>query len=103
MTYRSYPHNTSDTQITFDSRERHFIVYLNNYSCFRDDPKEIRRLFGKARNVPSVKAIEAWCIEQLESVRKKETSYDKDRILQEGFGPEAHGEEEPNDNTRMII
>ena len=25
------------------------------------------------------------------------------RVISEGFGPEAHGEEEPNDNTKTIV
>jgi len=54
--------------------------------------------------VASVKAMQAWAEEMVASYIKEEPSYDKERILNEGFGPEAHGdEEEPNDNTRMII
>ena len=104
MSRIKYPNNTQDTILEFDTREKHFILFLDNYSCFKDDPKEIRRAFGKARNVPSVKAMEAWAEEMLDQYPKKDISFDKERILQEGFGPEAHGEEEePNDNTRMII
>ncbi len=103
MSRKHYPLNTKDTSLEFDTREKHFILYLDNYSCFKTDPKEIRRAFGKARNVPSVKAMEAWAEEMILEYPSKDISFDKDRILQEGFGPEAHGEEEPNDNTRMII
>ena len=104
MAIKAYPHNTQDTILSFDTREKHFILYLNNYSCFKTDPKDIRREFRKARNVPSVKAMEAWAEEMVASYVKQSPSFDKDRILSEGFGPEAHGdEEEPNDNTRMIV
>ena len=102
MSRKHYPLNTQDTKLEFDTREKHFILYLDNYSCFHSDPKAIREAFGKARNVPSVKAMEAWAEEMMSSY-VKDNSFDKDRIMQEGFGPEAHGDEEPNDNTRMII
>ena len=105
MSRKHFPGNTQDTTLEFDTREKHFILYLHNYSCFHNNPKEIRKAFGKARNVPSVKAMEAWAEEMVASYVKEEPSFDKERILNEGFGPEAHGdnEEEPNDNTRMII
>tara|TARA_B100001063_G_scaffold213036_1_gene212408 strand:- start:461 stop:775 length:315 start_codon:yes stop_codon:yes gene_type:complete len=103
MSIQVYPHNTNDTILTFDTRHKHFVLYLDNYSCFKDNPKDIRRAFGKARNVPSVKAMEAWAEEMCAAYVKQTPSFDKDRILNEGFGPEAHGdEEEPNDNTMMI-
>lgn len=95
MSRKHYPNNTKDTSLEFDTREKHFILYLHNYSCFHNDPKEIRRAFGKARNVPSVKALEAWAEEMLSTYVKDESTFDKERILSEGFGPEAHGEEEP--------
>ena len=103
MSRKFYPANTQSTSLEFDTREKHFILYLHNYSRFHTDPKEIRREFGKARNVPSVKAMEAWAEEMITTYVSDENSFDKERILNEGFGPEAHGDEEPNDNTRMII
>ena len=107
MSRKFYPANTKSASLEFDTREKQFILYLHvgshQYSCFHSDPKEIRREFGKARNVPSVKAMEAWAEEMVASYVKEEPSFDKERILNEGFGPEAHGDEEPNDNTRMII
>ena len=94
MTIKPYPNNIKDTILTFDTREKHFILYLDNYSCFKSDPKEIRKAFGKARNVPSVKAMEAWAVEMLETYTN--TRSDKDDQLRaeiirnEGFGPESH-------------
>ena len=97
MTIKPYPNNTLDTILSFDTREKHFILYLDNYSCFKTDPKEIRRAFGKARNVPSVKAMEAWAVEMLSTYMKVNTEdTDKDDQLRaeiirnEGFGPESH-------------
>ena len=108
MAVKAYPQNTRDSILTFNTREKHFILYLHvgshQYSCMHTDPKQIRREFGMARNTPSVKAMEVWAEEMVASYVKQSPSFDKERILQEGFGPEAHGdEEEPNDNTRMIV
>ena len=94
MTLKSYPHNVKDTTLTFDTREKHFILYLDNYSCFKDNPKDIRRAFGKARNVPSVKAMEAWAVEMLDIYSNSSTDKDDqlraEIIRNEGFGPESH-------------
>tara|TARA_B100001063_G_C16401029_1_gene374878 strand:- start:3 stop:317 length:315 start_codon:yes stop_codon:yes gene_type:complete len=103
VSIKAYPNNQQHTILTFDSREKHFILYWDNKSMFFDSPEKIRKAFGKARNVPSVKAMEAWAEEMVASYVKQSPAFDKDRILSEGFGPEAHGDdEEPNDNTRMI-
>ena len=111
MSRIKYPNNTQDTILEFDTREKHFILFLNNYSVFKKEPSEIRREFGKARNVPSVKAMEAWAIEMVATYSRQRSTDKDDRyraqvIKMEGFGPEAHGdgddEEEPNDNTMMI-
>ena len=94
MTLKSYPYNVKDTTLTFDTREKHFILYLDNYSCFKDNPKDIRRAFGKARNVPSVKAMDAWAVEMLDIYSNSSTDKDDqlraEIIRNEGFGPESH-------------
>ena len=98
MSRVNYTNNTQDTKLEYDTREKHFILYLNNYSSFKTEPSEIRKEFRKARNVPSVRAMEAWAIEMVAKYDNQPSSTDKDDRLRaeiikmEGFGPEAHGD-----------
>lgn len=110
MSIKAYPNNQQDCLLSFDTREKHFTLYYKFTSRFVSTPLEIRQAFGVARNTPGVKAMQAWAEEMLSSYVKTSLTDDDDDLLRqeiinnEGFGPEAHGdEEEPNDNTRMIV
>lgn len=67
------------------------------------DPKELWRVMGKAKYTDASKRLREWAEELHEAtLAKAAPKLDTDRIAAEGFGPEAHGDEDPTSNTKMI-
>ena len=67
------------------------------------EPKQVWRALGTAKYTDRSKAIREWCEEIHEiTLAKAAPKLDTDRIAAEGFGPEAHGDEDPTSNTKMI-
>jgi len=65
------------------------------------DPKDVWRCMGTAKYTATAKALKEWAEEMVTATLPK-PELDKDRIAAEGFGPEAHAEEDPTSNTKMI-
>ena len=54
-----------------------------------------------AKYTETAKALKEWAVEMVEATLPT-PELDKDRIAKEGFGPEAHADEDPTANTKMI-
>lgn len=105
MKVTPFPGNTRDCNFEyFRVREgpNYFVSYYKHSSRLHYDPKECWRVLGVAKFTDTGKALKQWAVEMYESTLPK-PELDMAAIAAEGFGPEAHAEEEPNDNTRTII
>lgn len=81
-----------------------FRVFYKGVTCIRLDPVETGRVFGIAKFTPWVNEMREWAKEMVATYDKSaKEDLDKDRITKEGFGPEAHIDEDPTTNTKMII
>ncbi len=80
----------------------YFVSYYKNSSRLHYDPKNCWRVLGQAKFTDTGKALKAWAVEMYENNLPK-PELDMAAIAAQGFGPEAHTDEEPNDNTRTII
>jgi hypothetical protein len=104
MEYK-YEGNTNDTYISyFRNREgpNGILVYYKNVSRFVSTSKGLRDVFGSARYTDSVKSASKWADEMIAKYDTSSHDVSHDEIVKDGFGPEAHKELEPNDNTRMV-
>lgn len=83
----------------------HAIVLYKNCSRVILSAKELRQVYGPAKFTPSVQAESQWLEEMIEKYGDSRLEVDQERVLKEGFGPEAHtsGGVEPQENTRMIV
>jgi hypothetical protein len=105
MEYK-YPDNTPSTYISyFRNREgpNGILVYYKNVSRFVTTSKQLRDVFGPARYTDSVKLVSKWCDEMIEKYDSVSADVTHDEIVKDGFGPEAHLEEDPTANTKMVI
>ena len=103
-----YPKNTNDCNIVYNRNRtgvNYFRVYYKNAAQIRLTPKEVGAVFGIARFTNSVNEIRDWCYQMIDKygseIDKTDDNYLK-YIAKHGFGPEVH-QEEPNDNTKMVI
>lgn len=108
MEYK-YEGSTTDCSVTY-FRERtgpnFFRIYYKQGCCIRYDPIEVGRVFGVAKFTPWVKEMREWAKGMVAKYDKSiKEDLDKERIQKEGFGPEAHTDEEENPcaDTKMII
>ena len=66
-------------------------------------PKDCWRMLGCAKYTEGGKALKEWCEEVFDDDLPK-PDLDMAAIKAEGFGPEAHAEDEdPTANTKMVI
>jgi hypothetical protein len=105
MEYR-YEGNANDAYISyFRNREgpNGILVYYKNVSRFVTTSKGLRDVFGPARYTDTVKAMSKWCDEMIAQYDSVATEVSHDQVIKDGFGPEAHQEENPISNTRMVV
>ena len=79
----------------------YFLVYYKQSAVLRRDPKDAWRVLGVAKFTDNGKALKEWCLEM-------DNQYNSDVLPDNGrpdssFASEAMKEEEPNDNTKMIV
>ena len=82
----------------------YFCFYYKNSSRLVNatDPKDVWRCMGVAKYTDTAKALKEWAVEMVEATLPK-PELDMDQIKTEGFGPEAHVEDDdPTANTKMI-
>jgi hypothetical protein len=79
-----------------------FIFYYQESACFVDGPQSAKKVLGKAKSSESSKALYAWMEEKLNEA-KPQPDLDVERVKKEGFGPEAHDDEDdPTADTKMV-
>ncbi len=84
------------------SGPHYFTVYYKNKSQLVTTVKQMKQILGSARFLQSSKDLYEWMEQLITKAIPVVDSKLKDKIKKEGFGPEAHQEEEPTDNTMMI-
>ena len=105
MVKPEYTYNSGNLCVLYQRMREgtsYFTVYYKNRSQLVTTVKEMKQILGSAKLLPSSKDLYEW-MEQL--INKAKPAVDTklmDKIKKEGFGPEAHQEEEPNDNTKMV-
>lgn len=80
----------------------HFDVCYKGSSRIITSVNEMKKILGSAKFLQSSKELYEW-MENLLALSLPKPKVDMDVIRKEGFGPEAHQDEEPNDNTKMIV
>ena len=80
-----------------------FLIMYKGSSRIVTEPIELSRVLGTARYTDKSKALRAWAEEIHEkTLAKHQPNLDMEKVKAEGFGPEAHVEEDPTSNTKMI-
>lgn len=104
MLKQEYIHNNNGLYIAFQRMREgpHYfsVHYKGSSRCIRTT-KQLKQILGSAKFLQSSKDLYEWMEDLLTKVQPKET-LDMKRVKEEGFGPEAH-EQEPNDNTKMVM
>tara|TARA_E500000318_G_scaffold28052_1_gene28266 strand:- start:368 stop:688 length:321 start_codon:yes stop_codon:yes gene_type:complete len=99
--------NTTTCSVTYFRNRigpNFFRIYYKQGCYIRFDPVEVGRVFGVAKFTPWVNKMREWAKEMVATYDKSaKEDLDKDRITKEGFGPEAHIDEDPTANTKMIV
>ena len=112
MEYK-YPESDQSMMVWYH-RERtgpnFFRVYYKQGCCIRYTPKDVGRVFGCAKFTPGVNKLRDWCYQMVDkfgSTKDKEDEGYLKYVEKNGFGPEAHSEEEDvhdgTKDTKMVI
>ena len=86
----------------------HYMCWQPHTSCFCADRAAVLNFAKWPKSTPTGERLREWLDQFVEAdaelLAKAGTVLELDmkRIKAEGWGPEAHGDEEPNDNTKMI-
>ena len=96
--------NEQDCSFTyFRTREgpNYFVSHYKHITQGHNDPKDCWRTLGVAKFTDSGKALKEWCIE-MDSLYNSPVEEEEGRV-DTSFASEVQSEEEPNDNTKMIV
>ena len=80
----------------------YFLIHYKHSSVLRRDPLDVWRVMGVAKYTDSNKHLKQWCLDIHEKYTKVEPPLDEGRA-DTSFASEAMKEEEPNDNTKMVV
>ena len=97
-----YPDNGRGLMVQYHvMREgpNYFMVHYKGSSVLRQDPKDAWRVTGVAKFTEKAQQLKQWCLDTHDEWSKKKEQSRKDT----SFASEAQIEEEPNDNTKMIV
>ena len=81
----------------------YFLVCYKNTSVLRQDPKDAWRVMGSAKFTDKSKELKQWCLDihdkyaNTEKEGREDTSFSNEALSEPGSN------EEPNDNTKMIV
>ena len=103
-----FPQNDRDFRIEFHKvREgpSGFMCYYKNAATYRIDPLDAWRTLGVAKFTDTGKSLKAWCLEIAEANAPVLSSQDTAEQVQsvENTFFDHTVEEEPNDNTKMVV
>ena len=105
-----FPLNDKDFIIEFHKTREGpsgFMCYYKNAATYRLDPLEAWRILGVAKFTDTGKQLKAWCLQMVEEHSKHaEPGRDSDRsepVQPDNTFFDHSKEEEPNDNTKMVL
>ena len=98
------PFELNDNKMSFHyirSREgpNQFVCAYKGSACLRQDPKDAWRVLGAAKFTDTGKALKQWCLD----MNDKYNSEEKEARVDTSFASEAISEENPIENTKMIV
>ena len=98
-----YPNNGRGLMVQYHiMREgpNYFMISYKNTSVLRQDPKDAWRVIGSAKFTANSQELKQWCLDIHEKYSKTKVEPRQDT----SFASESQNEqEEPNDNTKMIV
>ena len=77
-----------------------FMCYYKNAATYRLDPLDAWRTLGVAKFTDTGKALKAWCLQMDEENKDYGMP---DELKEEKFFDVPTSEEEPNENTKMVV
>jgi len=98
-----FPHNDKDFIVEYHkTREgpNGFMCYYKNAATYRLDPLDAWRTLGVAKFTDTGKALKAWCLEMDEQHKGYGVP---DEVKEQKFFDVPISEQEPNDNTKMVM
>ena len=98
------PFELNDSKMSFHyirSREgpNQFVCAYKGSACLRQDPKDAWRVLGAAKFTDTGKALKQWCLDMNDKYNSEEKEARKDT----SFASEAISEDNPTENTKMIV
>ena len=101
-----YPSNDKDMIFsyhrTLHEGPNYFMCYYKASACLRQDPKDAWRTLGVAKFTDKGKELKEWCLEMHQKYVLDKQEDVKPRS-DTSFASEVLKEEEPNDNTKMVV
>ena len=97
-----FPLNDKDFIIEFHKTREGpsgFMCYYKNAATYRIDPLDAWRTLGVAKFTDTGKTLKAWCLEMVEQHSKKA---EPDSPVENTFFDHTV-EQEPSDNTKMVV
>jgi hypothetical protein len=80
----------------------YFVTYYKHSSRLIYDPKDAWRTLGVAKFTDVGKALKEWCLDMYDTYSLKQMEKWEGHV-DTSFASEALSEEEPNDNTKMVM
>ena len=96
------PYNTDVTYFRERTGPNFFRVYYKQGCCIRYSPKDVGRVYGIAKFVPSINETRDWCYEMIHQYGTDEQKVDADYIKWLAKHPDEQPAE-PQENTKTII
>ena len=97
-----FPQNDKDFKIEYHKTREGpsgFMCYYKNAATYRIDPLDAWRTLGVAKFTDTGKALKVWCLEMVQQHTKVA---EPDSPVENTFFDHSK-EEEPNDNTKMVV
>ena len=80
-----------------------YSVWQPGSAWFESDTKQLIKRIKWPVKTPTGDALRAW-IKEVSEPKTKAPELDMKRVVEEGFGPEAHlDESDPNHQTKMVV
>ena len=79
----------------------YFLIHYKGSAVLRRDPKDAWRVLGVAKFTDNGKHLKQWCLDIHDKYTKVEPP--EEGRADTSFASEAMKEEEPNDNTKMVV
>ena len=111
MKPEEFPGNTQNMRYEYHRvREgpNYFVSYYKNSSRLHYDPKDTWRTLGQAKFTDSGKALKEWCLAMYEEysipqIEKWGENHNEEGRKDTSFASEAMEEENPCENTKMVM